>query len=253
MRIVIIGSGNVATHLARAFKHADQLVSQVWSRSLKNAEALAVQVAADAINDFAHLDHTADLYLVAVKDEAIAGIADQLGSLTGVVVHTSGSTSMVVLKSLNRYGVFYPLQTFSKQKALDLSQMPICLEANTVEVMQLLSQTAALITTASFQVDSEQRKILHLAAVFACNFSNHLYQIGYSILEQHGLDFAMLKPLIMETAQKVQDAVPFEVQTGPAIRADETTMAQHLSLLNEQPELQNIYKTLSNSIKKTHL
>jgi predicted short-subunit dehydrogenase-like oxidoreductase (DUF2520 family) len=253
MKIVIIGSGNVATHLARAFKQANQEVGQVWSRSMELAKALADQVGADAINDFAHLDRTADFYLVAVKDEAIALIAEQLGSVSGVVVHTSGSTSMDVLKSANRYGVFYPLQTFSKQQSLDLNQMPICLEANSVEVMQLLSKTAALITTSSFQVDSEQRKILHLAAVFACNFSNHLYQIGYSILAQHGLDFAMLKPLIMETAQKVQDAVPFEVQTGPAIRGDETTMARHLSLLKDQPALQNIYKTLSNSIKKTHL
>jgi predicted short-subunit dehydrogenase-like oxidoreductase (DUF2520 family) len=253
MKIVILGSGNVATHLALAFKQADQTISQVWSRSMVHAEELAIQVGANAIDDLAAVNLTADFYLVSVKDEAIAAIADHLKDVSGIVVHTSGSTPIEVLNSSKSYGVFYPLQTFSKHKALDLSGAPICLEANSEEVMRILKQAAAFISTSSYEVDSEQRKTLHLAAVFACNFTNHLYHICYSILEKHGLDFALLKPLIMETALKVQDAVPFEVQTGPAVRGDETTMARHLGLLNEQPELQNIYKTLSNSIKKTHL
>lgn len=253
MKIVFIGSGNVATHLALAFKQAGQTLSQIWSRHMAHAVALANQVGAEAIDDLTAIDPTADLYLISIKDEAIAALTGYLKGLQGVVAHTSGSTAMDVLNSLNHYGVFYPLQTFSKHKALDLSNIPICLEAGSGEALVILEQASALISTSSYRVDSEQRKILHLAAVFACNFSNHLYQIGYSILEQHGLDFALLKPLIMETALKVQNAVPFEVQTGPAIRQDETTMTRHLSLLADRPELQDIYKTLSNSIKKTHL
>jgi len=253
MKIVIIGSGNVATHLALAFKQAGQTLAQVWSRNGANAQLLAEQVGASAISDLGALDRSADFYLIAVKDEAIAELASSLTGLPGLVAHTSGATSIDVLHTLNHYGVFYPLQTFSKQKSLDLSNTPICLEASSAEDMVMLHQAASLISKVSDEVDSEQRKILHLAAVFACNFSNHLYQMGYSILEQHGLDFALLKPLIMETAWKVQDAIPFDVQTGPAVRGDESTMERHLSLLNDRTELQDIYKTLSNSIKKTHL
>jgi len=253
MKIVFLGSGNVATHLALAFKAAGQEILQVWSNTEANAQALAQRVGCVAISDLSTLDLGADLYVIAIKDEAIAELAAALPSVAGVVAHTSGATSIEALNSHKHHGVFYPLQTFSKQKNIDLSDTPLCLEASDAETMSLLQDAAMLISTASFQVDSEKRKVLHLSAVFACNFSNHLYQLGYSIMQQHGLDFEILKPLIMETARKVQDAVPFDVQTGPAVRGDEETMANHLQLLEVRPDLQDIYKTLSESIKKTHL
>lgn len=253
MKIVFLGSGNVATHLAQAFKAAGQEVVQVWSKTEANARALAGTVGSKAISNFDALDLHADLYLIAVKDEAITALVAALPQLGGVVAHTSGATSINALQGLNKYGVFYPLQTFSKQKTIDLSDTPLCLEASDTTTMTLLKDAADLISTANYAVDSEKRKILHLSAVFACNFSNHLYQMGYSIMEQHGLDFEILKPLIMETARKVQDAVPFDVQTGPAVRGDEATMAKHLELLEDRSDLQDIYKTLSESIKKTHL
>ncbi len=253
MKIVFLGSGNVATQLALAFKQAGQQVSQVWSRNQANASELAEKLGSGATDDLSALDRSANLYLIAIKDEAIMELVPALEGLDGVVAHTSGATSIEMLKSLQAYGVFYPLQTFSKQKALDLSSTPMCLEASSPEVMIVLEQAAKTISSASYPVDSNHRKILHLAAVFACNFSNHLYQMGYSILQQHGLDFALLKPLIMETAFKVQEALPYEVQTGPAIRNDIATMEKHSDLLKDRPELQEIYKTLSNSIKKTHL
>lgn len=265
MKIVFLGSGNVATHLALAFKQAGQQVSQVWSRNLSHALELAGKVndhnqlslagkfRVAAINDLSVLDRSADLYLISIKDEAIRELVPELEGLKGVVAHTSGATAIDVLKRMQAYGVFYPLQTFSKHKALDLSTTPMCLEAGSAETMNVLQQAAKMISTAIYPVDSEHRKVLHLAAVFACNFSNHLYQMGYSILKQHDLDFALLKPLIIETALKVQEGLPYEVQTGPAIRNDEATMEKHLTLLNDRPELQDIYTILSDSIKKTHL
>lgn len=253
MKIVFLGSGNVATHLALAFKASGQEIMQVWSRSQKNAESLAIKVNALPIDDLELVYPDADLYLVAVKDDVISDIAPALKRLNGIVAHTSGATAIDIFQGLARHGVFYPLQTFSKQKTLDLSNTPMCLEANSPETMRLLEAAAKLISTAQYQVNSAQRKILHLAAVFACNFSNHMYHLGNSIMQQHGLDFEILKPLIMETASKVQDAVPSEVQTGPAVRGDQETMVKHLRLLNDRPDLQDIYKTLSESIKKTHL
>lgn len=253
MKIVFLGSGNVATHLALAFRASGQQVAQVWSRSKPKAETLAVQVNATAIDNLASLDRSADLYLIAIKDDAIEGLVPALKGLPGIVAHTSGATEMDVLQELENYGVFYPLQTFSRLKALDLSDTPMCLEANSSPTMEQLGKAALLISTAQYKVDSGQRKILHLAAIFACNFSNHLYHLGYSIMQQHGLDFEILKPLIAETASKIKDAAPFDVQTGPAVRDDQETMVKHLRLLDDQPVLQEIYKTLSESIKKTHL
>lgn len=253
MKIVFLGSGNVATHLALAFKASGQEIMQVWSRSQKNAESLAIKVNALPIDDLELVYPDADLYLIAVKDDVISDIAPALKRLKGIVAHTSGATAIDILQGLARHGVFYPLQTFSKQKTLDLSNTPMCLEANSPETMQLLEAAAKLISTAQYPVNSAQRKILHLAAVFACNFSNHMYHLGNSIMQQHGLDFEILKPLIMETAIKVQDGVPSEVQTGPAVRGDQETMVKHLQLLNGRPDLQDIYKSLSESIKKTHL
>ncbi len=253
MKIVFLGSGNVATHLALALKAADQQILQIWSRTMSNAQILANQVAAKATSDLAELDRTAELYLIAVNDGSVAELASSLSGLEQVVAHTSGATSIDALANLNHFGVFYPLQTFSKQKALDLSDAPMCLEANSQATMEVLERAAKYISSATYKLSSDQRKILHLSAVFACNFSNHLYHMGYSIMEQHGLDFAILKPLIMETARKVQIEIPKEVQTGPAVRNDEETMIKHVELLNDRPDLQKIYKTLSESIKKTYL
>lgn len=253
MKIVFLGSGNVATHLGLAFSASGQQITQVWSRSKANAEHLAEQLHAPAIDDLSSLDRNADLYLIAVKDDAIQDLVPFLQHLHGVVAHTSGATAIDVLQGIENKGVFYPLQTFSKQKALDLSDTPMCLEANSTAAMQVLEAAAKLISTARYTLDSEQRKVLHLAAVFACNFSNHLYHLGHSLLQARGLDFEILKPLIAETARKIEDAEPFDVQTGPAVRGDQETMVKHLRLLDDRPDLQEIYKTLSESIKKTHL
>jgi predicted short-subunit dehydrogenase-like oxidoreductase (DUF2520 family) len=252
MKIVIIGSGNVATHLANALYSAKLEIVQVWSYHYENASHLAAQVNATAIKSLMQVDKFADLCLIAVKDDAIEGIASQLKDFRGLVAHTSGAINIDVFANMyEEYGVFYPLQTFSKNNPLDFSNIPLCVEANTNNALQKLNDLAGKLSRNVLEIDSEKRKVLHLAAVFACNFTNHLYALAGKILDSNGLEFDIIRPLINETASKVQLALPTEVQTGPAIRNDEATIKKHTKLLLEQPQLLEIYKTLSESIKKT--
>lgn len=253
MKIVFIGSGNVATSMAHAFiANGDELL-EIWSPNLDHASILAAQVGAVAAGNLGVISTSADLYVIAVKDDAIADVVASLPSVTGIVVHTSGSTDMAVLSSLKAYGIFYPLQTFSKSsKAVDFKNVPLCIEASNTAVLLQLEGIAASLSDSVYHTDSAKRKVLHLSAVFACNFVNHLYALGNQVLEQAGMPFEMLRPLILETALKVQEELPGAVQTGPAVRADEKTMEAHLALLKHTPELGDIYRALSDSIKKTY-
>jgi predicted short-subunit dehydrogenase-like oxidoreductase (DUF2520 family) len=252
MKVSIIGSGNVATHLAKALHHARVQILSVWSRQVGNAELLANQIGAKAVSQISKIaDDESDVVLISVKDDAIADVAAQLKNYRGIAAHTSGAVALNILNENVNYGVFYPLQTFSKHKTLDFSQVPLCLEANNAQNLQLLKKLATLISNNIYEVDSEQRKILHLAAVFACNFPNYLYGVAQQLLAQHQLDFNIIKPLIAETANKVQTALPFEVQTGPAVRNDEQTLQKHEDLLKGHSDWLTIYKLLSEQIKKT--
>lgn len=254
MNIVCIGSGNVATHLAIAFKAMGAEIVQVWSHDSRNAEILAALTKAKPFHRWEDLDLSADCYVIAVKDDAIASVAAHLRNVRGIVVHTSGATAMDVLAGTGTgYGVLYPLQTFSRTKSLDLTSVPFCIEGSNGETLEKIAAIAQLLSSHVSVVNTDQRKVLHLAAVFACNFSNHLYELSSQLLEQHQLKFDLLKPLIMETAEKIRYAQPAEVQTGPAVRNDQQTIHNHLDLLKDSPDLQQIYQTLSNSIKKTHL
>jgi len=251
MRITIIGSGNVATHLAAAFKNAGHRIMQVYSRDMHNAALLAYHVKAEAIDDLNQINPETDLFLIAVKDDAIASVAQGLAKFEKLTVHTSGGTDLATLSTINpKAGVFYPLQTFSKNKEIDFSTVPLCIEGTDEEITLQLVQLAQTISNRVYRVDSGQRKILHLAAVFACNFPNYLYGVAQQLLAQHKMNFEMLRPLILETAQKVQDHVPAEVQTGPAARNDESTMAAHLQMLADEPALKTIYMLLSQGIIK---
>jgi len=253
MKIVCLGSGNVATHLVVAFKKAGMDILQVWSPDISHARELAVLVGAAFTDNLEEVNKTADLYLIAVKDDAIGQVSEGLIGVDGLVVHTSGATDINVLSQLDNYGVFYPLQTFSKYKPVDLSATPLCLEANSGSSYAFLERLTKAIAAPAYRVDSAQRKTLHVAAVFAGNFSNHLYHLANSILERDKLPFDLLRPLILQTALKVQDDLPLGVQTGPALRDDQLTMQNHLELLKGTPDLQALYETLSNSIKKTYL
>lgn len=253
MKVVLLGSGNVATHLAQAFTAAGMQVSQVWSKTAGNAAALATQVGATAVTDLEAIEHDADLYVIAVKDDGIVAVANALASVHGLVVHTSGATALDALSGLMNTGVLYPLQTFSKTQQLDFSKVPLCLEADSETNYIKLNAFASKLSGAVFKVSSAERKVLHVAAVFVGNFPNYLYQIGHELVADHNLSFDLLKPLILETALKVQHADPADVQTGPAVRGDEQTMQAHMGLLTNHPVWQDIYESMSKNIKNTQI
>jgi predicted short-subunit dehydrogenase-like oxidoreductase (DUF2520 family) len=252
MKVVFIGSGNVATHMARAFRGAGHAVLQIWSATFRHAAVLAADVGAEPIETLSEISLEADLIVISVKDDAIADVVNQLGDFSAIIVHTSGATPMDALASLKHYGVLYPLQTFSKDKALEFSQVPLCIEASDPESFAVIKELAESLSNRVYRVDTAKRRILHLAAAFACNFVNQLYTLGNDLLAKNQLDFELLRPLILETAEKVQCLLPLEAQTGPAVRRDEKTLKSHLELLQGQSELTHIYQTLSDSIKKSH-
>ena len=251
MRITIIGSGNVATHLAAAFKNAGHNIVQVYSRDLQNASLLAYHVKAEAIDNLDHINPGTDLFVIAVKDDAIESIASALAKYQKLIIHTSGATDLqVLLKYTQNVGVFYPLQTFSKTKEVNFNTVPLCIEGANEQITSILNELAYTITQNVYRINSAERKTLHLAAVFACNFPNYLYYLSQQLLADQKLPFDLLRPLILETAEKVQEHLPANVQTGPAVRNDEKTMDAHLQLLHENPELQQLYKLLSQGIIK---
>lgn len=248
-----MGSGNVATHLGRAFKMAGQNIAQVWSRTPENAYELADSLGAKSVQNLAEITTKADLYILAVKDDAIREVAEKLSLQDQLVVHTSGSTDLDVLQGISeRIGVFYPLQTFSKSKAVDFRQIPIAVEGNNPEVALAIHAIADRLSERVIDLDSNQRRILHVGAVLACNFTNHMYVLAEQLLKDGGLDFNLLRPLIAETALKIQLEDPAIVQTGPAIRHDQNIIDRHLELLKNNLELQELYAKLSQSIINYH-
>jgi len=251
MRITLIGSGNVATHLAAAFRNAGHYIVQVYSRSLQNAALLAYHVKAEPIDDLQNITPETDLFIIAVKDDAIGLMAEQLAKYQRLMVHTSGAAGLYTLLAFtDNAGVFYPLQTFRKTKEVDLRNVPVCIEGTNESITKNLEQLAQTVSDKVYPVDSDQRKILHLAAVFANNFPNYLYTLAQQILAKNQLDFELLRPIILETAKKVQEGLPAAMQTGPAIRGDETTLNNHLQLLKDEPALQELYSLLSQGIIK---
>lgn len=250
MRITLLGSGNVATHMGAALKNAGHQVVQVWSRNLQNAAMLAYHLGAQPVNELNAIHPDTDLLIIAVKDDAIAQVAATLVTKKIGVVHTSGATNAEVLASFDSYGVFYPFQTFSKSRSLDFFEVPLFVEGNNPETTHKLLSLGKTISKQVQVIDAEKRKALHLAGVFAGNFPNFLYHAAAEILQKQELDFDLLRPLILETVLKVQHHQPHEVQTGPAFRRDTQTMLNHFELLKDQPELQKIYRQLSQLIVK---
>ena len=246
IQINIIGSGNVAQHLIKAFSNSKPVeIKQVFSRKKESVHHLIDFE--KIVTDFSELQ-SADLHIIAVSDNVIAEVSEQLPFNNQLVVHTSGTSSIELLNEKNRRGVFYPLQTFSKNKKIDYSIIPFCLEAENTADFKLLETVAKSVSTAVYSISSEQRKALHVAAVFVSNFTNHLYHLGQEICEENQLPFAILKPLIQETADKINTLDPVDSQTGPAIRHDSNTTDAHLAFLQDQNK-KNIYKILTQSIQ----
>ncbi|MDD4990659.1 MAG: DUF2520 domain-containing protein [Paludibacter sp.] len=253
MKAVFIGSGNVATHLALALQAKGFTISQVYSRTTNNAEVLANKLKTAYTIDIYEIDRTADIYFYALTDNAFKYFIRNFDVPNALHVHTAGSVSLREFDGFaNKYGVFYPLQTFSKNRPVDFSEIPICVEGCNSGVQEQLLEIAKQISNKTFIITSEQRKKLHLAAVFACNFTNYMYDVASMILEDSGVSFEIIKPLILETAEKVQTLIPYEAQTGPAVRYDEKTIRKHLYMLSGKYTFRRMYRILTKNIHKRH-
>lgn len=252
-KVVFIGAGNVSTSLAYAFSKSGWDIAQVYSRTINSASALAKLYSTSAINNLSDIEPSADLYIIAVPDSFISEIIDSIPSVNGIVVHTSGSTPLSVLPKLKSrgIGVFYPFQTFSRSRIVDLSNVPIFVEADSDDVLNFLTTIGKDLSHNVSYLNSEKRLLLHLSGVFACNFTNHILALTYRLANENGIDFKVLQPLVEETVVKAFTANPKDVQTGPAIRNDISTMNKHSELLgNFDEQLQRIYNELSLSIQK---
>ena len=235
MKIVLIGRGRLATNLEHALLSAGHEVASINSRTL---EALPLE---------------ADVYIVAVKDAALADVirAATKGRESQLFVHTAGSMPMDIFKGLTvHYGVFYPMQTFSKERLVDFNDISVFLETSDAVSMERLKMLSTTLTTHIYELDSEGRKHLHLAAVFACNFVNHCYALSAEVLAAKGLPFSVMLPLVDETAQKVHELAPREAQTGPAVRGDQNVMQMQANMLAGNPAVKQIYEALSNDIQR---
>ena len=256
MRISFIGAGRLASQLAIALAKR-HTIQHVFSRDSSKAQTLAEQVQAVATNEYTDLQATCDLIIIAVSDRAIADViaAVHAHAPETLIVHTSGSTAMQVLTDRHpRAGVFYPLQTFSFERSTDWTQTPLLLEAANETDLQVLQSVAYELSPRVYHYDSAQRLSLHLAAVFACNFSNYCYDIAKQILDAQHADFALLYPLMLETAQKATQADPKTMQTGPAMRGDSTIIDMHQTMLqhSEREDLLKVYQLFSEQIGKRH-
>ena len=248
MQIVLIGSGNVAFHLAKAFTEAQIPISQIFGRNTtelqKISEQFSIPFSTETLAD-------ADLYIISVSDSSIAEVSALIKNENVLVAHTSGSVSREALSGNYRKSVFYPLQTFSKSKNLDYSKIPFFIDAENVNDEEILKNLASKISKNVMLANDEKRKYIHLTAVFACNFVNHLYARAKEISDSQGIPFDYFLPLIDETTQKIHELEPKLAQTGPAIRNDEKVLKLHESLLTDEEKLK-IYKTLNESIKKMY-
>ena len=248
MQIVLIGSGNVAFHLAKAFSEAQISISQIFGRNTtelqKISEQFTIPFSTETLAD-------ADVYIISVSDSSIAEVSSLIKNENALVAHTSGSVSREALSGNLRKSVFYPLQTFSKAKNLDYSKIPFFIDAENENDEEILKNLASKISKNVMLANDEKRKYIHLTAVFACNFVNHLYARAKEISDSQGIPFDYFLPLIDETTQKIHELEPKLAQTGPAVRNDEKVLKLHESLLTDEEKLK-IYKTLNESIKKMY-
>lgn len=252
MKIVLIGAGRLATHLGPALREAGHDVVQVFSRTLASAETLARKVGAEAVTTMDKVVTTADVYVCALTDTALPVLLPDLckGREDALFLHTAGSMPLEVFcGKARRYGVLYPMQTFSKERQLDFSEIPVFIEADSPETLTVVNSIACSISRRVTPLSSEARRHLHLSAVFACNFANHCYALAADVLAAHHIPFETLLPLIDETARKVHELPPHEAQTGPAVRYDEQVIRRQAAMLDGLPR--EIYELMSRSIHES--
>jgi len=248
IKIVLLGGGNVAHHLATKFISTEGIeLVQIYNRTLSNILKFSDNVA--ITNNLKELKE-ADLYIISISDNEISTLSSKLNIPNKLIVHTSGSMNLSELNSISRKGVFYPLQSFSKDTKIDFSEVPFCLETENDEDFKLLQKITNKMGSSSYKIDSEQREKLHVAAVFVNNFVNHLYTLGNEICDENNIPFDILKPLINETSNKLADLHPCKAQTGPAKRGDTKTIENHLKILSKNK--QEIYTLLTKSIANSY-
>lgn len=252
LQIAIIGTGNVAWHLSAALENAGHVITEVYGRDSRKAEKITSQLYGTEVQD--HLDFTqshAQLFILAVSDEAIEELADAiLLPENSTLVHTSGSMSLDILgySSADNIGIFYPLQGFTKQKNISFEGVPVLLESDDNRTLTLLKKLVKSLKSQVFEVSSKDRKAIHVAAVFASNFTNHMIGIAQEIMLRQGLDFDMLKPLIVEQINKTLEIGAKKAQTGPAIREDLEILENHYQFLAYNDQLAEIYRLISQDI-----
>ena len=266
MQIVFLGSGNLATNLSLALKAAGEEIIQIFSRTKENAQALADKLHCASCTSINEIRTDADVYIFSVKDDALPSLIEQLsqhlnspsgaggGDHTPILLHTAGSVPMSVfpetmhyeLCTMN-YGVLYPMQTFSKDRSVNFREIPCFVEASDNNTLGAIKTLASKISDHVLEMSSEKRRKLHLAAVFACNMTNHCYRLAEKVLEEEGIDFSLYIPLIQETANKVKELSPCKAQTGPMVRYDRNVMDAQIALINDERTRQ-IYRLMADSI-----
>lgn len=253
MKIALIGAGNVATCLGPRLKEAGHEITAVYSRTVESARALADRLGATYTTDLKQVP-ASDTAIVMLKDDALKELAPVIAvSLNDtLLLHTAGSVPMDIWRSAgaSEYGVLYPMQTFSKTSVIDWSQVPLFIEGSSAPVLESIKELALTISPDVTVLSSEGRKKLHLAAVFTCNFSNHMYAIAEQLLASEGVPFSVMLPLVRETARKVETIAPHDAQTGPAVRGDRKVIDEHLALLKDNPEYAELYRFISTDINK---
>lgn len=248
LRVTLIGSGNVAYHLSKAWQKSQTVeLVELYHRTPLSPEF--EELAIPTINKLSELSDS-EIYIISVKDDAISEISEKLPFTNQLVVHTAGSITMRAMNNRNRRGVFYPLQSFSKQIPIDFSQVPFCIEAENISDKQTLEYLAKSLSQNVYHIDSQKRKLLHVAAIFSNNFSNYMQTLAYQICTENDLPTEILTPLIKTTFNKISKMTPYEAQTGPARRNDSETINSHLNLLNGN--VKDIYQIISNSITKLY-
>ncbi|WP_299315015.1 DUF2520 domain-containing protein [uncultured Aquimarina sp.] len=247
--IVILGAGNVAQHLYTAFLNKKSVaIIQCYNR--KGIRIHKDQKEGTVTNDLNNLKK-ADLYILAISDDAIEKVSSALPFHNRLVVHTSGSAPIQAIDHKNSRGVFYPLQTFSAKKKIDFSELPFCIEADQKQDVITLKNLASIVSQKIYDVSSDQRSVLHVAAVFVNNFTNYMFSIGNEICKENNVPFEILLPLIQETAKKIIEIEPDIAQTGPAIRKDVKTIDRHLKILKDDSQRQ-LYKMLTKAIQSKY-
>ena len=248
--ITIIGAGNVGHNFGLAFRQAGYLIHEIYSRTHPSALLLSRALNCNFTTDLNTLSPKTDLIILAVNDDALPEVLDKIKIKDKPIVHTSGSTPISIFKErgFSEYGIFYPVQSFSKNETESLAPIPICIEGNTPHTENLLLSLARSVSTRVYSLDSKKRKSLHVAAVFANNFTNHMFHIAYDLLKENNISFEVIRPLLEKTSNKIKTETPLNAQTGPAVRNDRKVIESHLEYLKNHPDYKAIYELITNNI-----